>query len=446
MISNLHDYLAIIEREGELKRITDKKNPFLEIAKIVSEESKLSGGGDVLLFEHPGDSGFPLAANLFGSLRRVSIALCVDNIRELEKKFSALISPLRTVSFDNVDSQMSSLPEFCSMRPAVTSETALTEITLPDLTTFPFLQSWPEDGKVSGHPRYITLPLLFTSSPDGIETNCGMYRCQIRGKAEIAVQCKDGSGAASHLESYRKIGRKMPVAIVLGGAPCMTFSAMFPLPGRLDEVTFAGFLQNRPLTMVRSLTVPLYVPSEAEVVLEGYIDPHESVIEGPFGNHTGSYSPPSPAPLIRLTCIRRREKPIIPATVPGEPPMEDCWMAKAWERLLAVFLRKLLPGFADIHFPIEWIFHNSGVISIEEPGSGMVIETARFLWSLPWFRNSKILLFVDASACLPERVSTVVWHAINLVEFSSDIFFDAEKRRMAIDATGYGKMTKRIKS
>jgi 4-hydroxy-3-polyprenylbenzoate decarboxylase len=224
----------------------------------------------------------------------------------------------------------------------------------------------------------------------------------------------------------------MPVAIALGGPPVTLFSAMLPLPGDLNEMTFAGFLRGAAIEMATCQTVPLQVPATAEVVIEGFVHPSETVMEGPFGNHTGFYSPAGPAALMRVISISHRPDAIIPATIVGPPPMEDCWMAKSWERILLGFLGKLVPEISDIHFPLEWIFHQSAIISLEHPKPGMVSEIAVRLWDLPWFSEARLLIFVDADA----DQSKVAWNCINLSDFSQDMFHDTSRKRMALDATG----------
>jgi 4-hydroxy-3-polyprenylbenzoate decarboxylase len=227
----------------------------------------------------------------------------------------------------------------------------------------------------------------------------------------------------------------MPVAIALGGPPAALFSAMLPLPGDLDEMTFAGFLRDEAIGMAPCRTVPLRVPAMAEVVVEGYVDTFETVMEGPFGNHTGAYSPACPAALLRVSAISHRPGAIIPATVVGPPPMEDCWMAQAWERLLLAFLKRLVPAVAEIHFPLEWVFHQSAVISLENPSPAMVREVAATLWGMPWFNAARLLVFVPADAA-PADESMVAWNSINLADFGHDLFHDPSRMRTALDATG----------
>lgn len=435
--TDLRQFITLLESRNELARIKVTTDPVLEIAAITNRVCKQPSGGKALLFEQPCGSGFPVATNLFGSLERVCLALGIAHLDELTDKLSALLDQIPEPELGHLDRQIAALDGFSRFTPHISSsyDPGLTTMDPPDLTLFPFLQAWPADGSASGHSRYITLPLVFSADPSGGTPNCGMYRTQVRGSRELAIQWKAGSGAARHLEACRRRGEPMPVAIALGGDPAVTFSAMFTLPGSLDEMTFAGFLRNSSIEMVACRTVPLAVPAAAEVIIEGYIDPSETVVEGPFGNHTGFYSPAGSAPLLRVTAIRHRLEAVIPATLVGPPPMEDCWMAKAWERLLLAFLRRLVPPVAELHFPLEWIFHQSAIISLDNPAPGMVRETADLLWSTPWFGTARLLVFIDAQADGAD-LSGVAWRSINLSEFSHDIFFDTSGKRLALDATG----------
>lgn len=435
--SPLRQFIACLESGRDLSRIAVTVDPVLEIAAVTSRVCRQPEGGSALLFEHPAGSSFPVATNLFGSPQRVCRALGVSNLDELTVRMGALLDRIPVPDIESLDRQIAALPEFNRFAPVSTAESdpALIRMNPPDLARFAFLQSWPGDGDASGHRRYITLPQVFTLDPDGGSPNCGLYRIQLRGKQEVAIQWKAGSGAAQHAEQFRRAGRAMPVAVVLGGDPATLFSAMFPLPGTLDELTFGGFLRGAPLATVPCLSVPLRVPSGAEVVIEGFVEPGDSVTEGPFGNHTGFYASADPAALMHVTAISHRQDAVIPATVVGPPPMEDCWMAQAWERLLLAFLHKLAPAVTDIRFPFEWIFQQSAIISLENPQPGMVRNLADLLWKLPWFKSARILLFVtaDSEKCAP---SYAAWKAINVTDFNDDIIHDKATGRIAVDATG----------
>ena len=433
----LHQFIALLESNHELSRILIETDSILEIAAITDRVCKSPSGGKALLFEHPRGARFPVGTNLFGSLRRVCLALGVDHPDALTDKMSGLLNRIPNPDMACLDRQIAALPDFSRFAPRATDSNIpnLKAMVTSDLTVFPFLQGWPEDGSASGHSRYISLPLVFTDAPGGGSPNCGMYRAQVFGPTELAIRWKEGSGAARHLDAFRRRGERMPVAIALGGPPAMIFSAMFPLPGELDEMAFAGFLRGQPLDLAPCRSVPLSFPASSEIVIEGYVDPAETVMEGPFGNHTGFYSPAGPTALMRITSVSHRDETVIPATVVGPPPMEDCWMAKAWERILLAFLRRLAPAVAELHFPLEWIFHQSAIISLDKPTAGMVRETAEFLWSTTWFGTARMLVFIDAEADGAD-LSGVAWRAINLSEFSHDILFDTSGKRMALDATG----------
>lgn len=434
---DLHTFISQLESIDELSRIVTQVDPALEIAAVTDRICKQPQGGKALIFENPSGSSYKVATNLFGSERRVCLALGIDHLDRLTERLSAILVRIPDVGSGQLDRLIAALPEFSRFTPraAIEADRGLTAMTPPDLTRFPFLQSWPEDGSASGQNRYITLPQVFTADPDGGTPNCGLYRLQVRGSGELGIQWKAGSGASRHAELYRKLAKPMPVAVVLGGDPAMLFSAMFPLPGDLDEVAFAGFLRGTPLQTEPCGSVPLAIPAGAEVVIEGYVEPGESVVEGPFGNHSGFYSSAAPAALLRVTAIRQRRNAIVPATVVGPPPMEDCWMAKAWERLLLAFLQKLVPSIKDIHFPFEWTFHQSAIIFLENTHPGMVRDISGRLWALPWFAASRIMIFLDAEAG-DQQLSQAVWRSINLVDYAQDIIHDKATQRIAVDATG----------
>ncbi|MFZ2947895.1 MAG: UbiD family decarboxylase [Desulfuromonadaceae bacterium] len=435
--SPLRQFISQLEAVGNLSRISVAVDPVLEIAAVTNRVCKVPGGGAALLFEHPAEGSFPVATNLFGSRERVCRALGVTNLEELTGRLRSLLDLIPDPDASALDRQIAALPEFSRFAPRADADADPTLIPMgpPDLVRFPFLQSWPGDGSAGSRPRYITLPQVVTADPDGGTHNCGMYRVQIRGEREAAIQWKAGSGAARHAELYHSRGRAMPVAVVLGGDPATLFSAMFPLPGDLDELTFAGFLRRSPLATVPCRSVPLRVPAGAEVVIEGYVEPGETVMEGPFGNHTGFYSPAAPAALMRVTAISHRPDAVIPATVVGPPPMEDCRMAEAWERLQLAFLQKMVPSITDIRYPVEWVFHQSAIISLENPQPGMVRNISAQLWALPWFRSARVLLFMSAES-EPAELSRASWRAINVTDITDDIFHDGATGRVAVDATG----------
>lgn len=435
-LSHLDTFIASLD-SSELSRITVPVDPKLEIAAITRRVCTEPAGGRALLFTHPRGRNFAVVTNLFGSEQRLCRALGIDTFDVLTERMAQLLVQLTEPEADSLDRQLTGLPDFRRFRPLhnAGNDADLVTMTEPDLRRFPFLHNWPADGSADGHPDYITLAQVMTVAPDGSSPNCGLYRVQVRGVGEAALQWKPGSGAARHAQLYRAARMPMPVAIVLGGDPALLCSAMFPLPGNLDEVTFAGFLRGAPLATVACHSVPLRVPLGAEVVIEGYVEPGATVIEGPFGNHSGYYAPAASAALFRVTKIRHRPAAIIPATVVGPPPMEDCWMARAWERLLLGFLRALIPAIHEIHVPLEWAFHQSAVIFLENPQPGMVGDIVERVWALPWFAAARLLIFTDAESEVP-NLSYALWRGINVTDISRDVYCDKESGRLALDATG----------
>ncbi|MDD2367276.1 MAG: UbiD family decarboxylase [Desulfuromonadaceae bacterium] len=441
----LQELISLLELNGELSRIYVPANPVLEIAGITDRVCKEPDGGRALLFEDPVGSVFKLATNIFGSKKRVCLALGIENLDELTSTVSRLLNQIANPELESLGSQIAALPEFRNFAPdsSIQSDPDLYLMESPDLTAFPFLKSWPDDGNASGYGRYITLPQVFTTDPDGGTSNCGIYRVQIRSEREVAIRWKVRSGAARHSEQFLQAGKAMPVAIVLGGEPATLFSAMFPLPQNLDEMTFAGFIRGARLKTALCKTLPLQVPIGAEVVIEGYVEPGETVLEGPFGNHTGFYSADGLAAVMKVTAVSHRHNAIIPATVVGMPPMEDCWMMQAWERVLFAILRRIIPEIKGIYFPLISVFHQSGIIFLENPRPGMVRNIALQLWSMSWFASAKLLLFVSDET-LNTDLSSIIWKSINVTDFSDDIIRDETTNRIAIDSTGCSVSSREI--
>ncbi|ACH37262.1 UbiD family decarboxylase [Citrifermentans bemidjiense Bem] len=397
---DLRGFIAGLEAAGELQRVAAEVDPDLEIACITDRQSKLPGGGKALLFENVKGSPFPVATNLFGSPARMALALGVPKLDRLSEAMDELL--------------------LCPGRaplPLLSDRAPCREVVerAPNLLRYPFLKSWPGDGG-----RFITLPLVFTRDPETGADNCGMYRVRIFGERSAGVRWKNGSGGWQHHRKYLASGERMPVAIAIGADPALTLAASLPLPAGLDEVSFAGYLRGEPVPMLRCLDSDLLVPADAELVIEGFVEPGVTRNEGAFGNHTGSYDPGEEVPLLTLTCIARRRDPICQATVVGPPPMEDCWMAKAAERLLLPLIRRQCPEIVDLLLPLEGIFHGCALIAIEKslPGQGRrVLETLR---SEGWLKRGKLLVVVDAAE-MPLTLSEGFWRALNAVNFPRDL-------------------------
>ncbi len=443
---DLHDFLEKLERLGELQRVGVEVDPCLEIAEITDRVSK--AGGKALLFEQVKGSALPVATNLFGSAQRLAVALGMDDARVLGDRLAKLIADLSPARLEERLTAFSELSSVVCVRPKIVAEAPCQEIVedKPDLMSYPFLKGWPGDGLPRHGGRFITLPLVFTRDPETGRPNCGMYRVALVDARRAGIHWYAGRGGERHYRAYQARRERMPVAVAVGGPPALVFAAMLPLPDPLDEMHFAGFLRGTPVEMARCRTSELLVPARAELVIEGYLEPGEMMMDGAFGNHTGYYSPPAEVPVLHVSCITRRRDCICPATVVGRPPMEDCHLARAAWRLLLPLVQLENPEVVDINFPPEWIFHTSGVVSVkrtEQTGREILAR----LWQNAWLCAARLLVVVDADQDVGD-LAGVAWRVINNVDWARDLISSPEAEtdaratgmpwggsRMGIDAT-----------
>lgn len=423
---DLREFLDRLEQTGELHRIGVEVDPVLEMAEITDRVSKSPGGGRALIFERVKGSRFPAATNVFGSERRVCAALCVDELPQLTRRMTELLQKANAASGEDAGAALAASPEFARFRPVAVAQGACQEVVVeaPDLSAYPIPKSWPGDGRPARDGRFITLPLVFTRDPDTGAANCGMYLVQLFSDRSVGIRWRPESGGAGHLAKYRARGERMPVVIAMGGDPATTFSAMLPLPGAIDELQFAGFLRGTPLEVVQCRTSGIMVPARAELVIEGHIDPHETGSGGEFGNHTGFYTPTRDLPVMQVDCITRRRDPVFPATVVGPPPMEDCHMARAAERLMLPFTSLELPEIMEIHLPLEGIFHGAAIVSIDKgaPGQGRLVMER--LWTRGWLSASRLLIVVDGDVDVCD-LSRVFWKVLNSTDWTRDLVISA---------------------
>jgi 4-hydroxy-3-polyprenylbenzoate decarboxylase len=410
---DLRGFLDRLSALGELQRVDAEVDPDLEIARITDLQSKLPGGGQALLFTRVKGSRFPLATNLFGSNARMAAALQVADLDLLTARMERLL-----------------LHPEDALPPRLVQVAPCQEIVqrTPDLRAYPFLKSWPGDGG-----RFITLPLVFTRDPESGLGNCGMYRVRLFEGACAGIRWKPGSGGFEHYQKYRAAGQAMPVAIAVGAAPPLTLAACLPLPEAFDEISFAGFLQGEPVEMVRCLSSELLVPAGAEMVIEGFVEPGVTRPEGPFGNHTGRYDPGEEVPVLQVSCITQRRHPICQATVVGPPPMEDCYLARAAERLLLPLSRQQCPEIVDITQPLEGIFHGCALVAIRKTAAGQGRRVLESLRGSGWLKKGKLIVVVDAGA-EPLTLAGAFWQALNETRLPRDLALEAGF--LGIDATG----------
>lgn len=412
----LREFLDELEKSGELQRIGVEVDPMLEVAAITDRMSKSPAGGKALLFERVKGSSFPAATNVFGSYRRVCAALGVERLADLTLRVAELLDQVPADSPPDKITALSGSPGFARFLPVPVARGACQEVVepVPDLAAFPILTNWPGDG------RFITLPQVFTRDPDNGRANCGIYLIQVLSGNAAGIRWRPGSGGYAHWLRYRARGERMPVAVALGGDAALLFAAAAPLPDAIDEMQFAGFLRGRPVEMVQCRTSSLMVPAGAELVIEGEIDPSETVEGAAFGNHTGFYTPTGELPVMRITCITRRREPVFPATVVGPPPMEDCYMAKATERLMLPFTRLELPEIVAINLPLEGIFHGAAVVSIDKRSPGQARKVMEALWDKGWLSTARLLAVVDADVDAHD-LSRAFWKVLNNVDWQRDL-------------------------
>lgn len=394
---NQQHFIDILEQEGELVRIKTYVNPKLEIAEITDRISKTPGGGKALLFENTGYD-FPVLMNAYGSERRMCLALGVQHLddvaKEIEKLFQLLASPK-----ENIIDKLKVLPklgQFASWMPKVKSgKGACQEVIMaePNIGKLPVITCWPKDGG-----PFVTLPIIHTKDPNTLTRNVGMYRMQVFDSTLTGMHWHKHKVSAKHFNEYKKLGKRMPVAVALGGDPVYAYSATAPLPENVDEYMLAGFLRKKKVELVKCITQPeIEVPADADFVIEGYVDPNDELIwEGPFGDHTGYYSLPDWYPRFHITAITHKKNAVYPATIVGIPPQEDAWLGKATERIfLAPIKMTMVPEIIDMDMPVEGVFHNLVITKIKKEYAGQGQKVMNAMWGAGQMMFNKILVMAD---------------------------------------------------
>ena len=415
---SLREFLERLEKSGELVRVKDPVDPVLEMAALADRAAKQ--GGPALLFESPrgASSSLPVAMNLFGTRRRTSWALSCEDFEDHAAELRAL---LRTAPPQGIWEKLRMLPKLgklASMAPKRVGSGACQEIVErdPDLAKLPILTTWPHDGG-----PFLTLPQVITRDPETGIRNVGMYRLQVLGPRKLAMHWQLHKTATAHYRGYKKRGERMPVAIALGGDPALTYCASAPLPPGVDEYLMAGFLRGEAVHLVRGVTVELEVPADADLVIEGFVDPAASLVrEGPFGDHTGYYSLADDYPFLEVTAVTRRQGAVYPATVVGPPPMEDYWLGVATERLFLPLLQMLFPEIADMAFPAEGCFHNLCFLSIRKDYPGHARKLMHGLWGSGQMANTKTLVVFDEDVDIHD-FSQCAWRALANVDAKRDL-------------------------
>ncbi len=450
----LSDYIKKLEAADELVRINIPVNRDLEITEITDRISKGSAEQNkALLFENVEGFDTPVLINAFGSEKRMSMALGVESLEQLKDNLAALIDLKLPEGFGSAMGRATELLgalRAVGLKPNRVKKGACQEVVHTEnasLDMIPALKCWPKDGG-----RYITMMQVITRDPETNGRNVGMYRVQIFDEKTAAMHWQRHKGGAEHERIAKKSGKPLiPAAIVLGGDPAQMWCASAPLPPGIDEYLLAGWLRGTPVQFVNCVTQDLEVPADAEIVIEGYVDPNDQRIEGPFGDHTGYYTPEDYFPTFHVTAITHRKDAVYPTTVVGIPPMEDKWMGKATERLFLPLMKIFMGEIVDVNMPAEGVFHNLIIVSIKKRFPGHPQKVISGLWGLGLMMLTKAIVIVDEDVDVQD-LSEVAWRALGNVDWRRDTmimdgavdqldhssFRDSFGGKIGIDATRKG--------
>lgn len=411
---DLQDFMNHLKEKKLLDEIAVEVDSELEITEIVDRVSKKYG--NALLFKKVKNSKFPLLINSLGTFDRMNYALEVENLDEIAENIIDFMDIANCINLINKEESTPKLSRLASLLPKEVKTAACQEIIEDaDLSSLPILKCWPEDGG-----RYITLPLVITKDPETNQQNVGMYRLQVYDKNTTGMHWHLHKDGKEIYEKYRKLGKKMPVSVAIGCDPATIYAASAPLPKMIDEMIFAGFLRKSPLEIVKSVTNDIYVPANAEFILEGYVDLDEQRLEGPSGNHTGYYSISDMYPVFHIEKITRKKNPVYPTTIVGKPPMEDCYLGKATERIFLPLIKVQYPEIIDMNFPLEGVFNNCIIVSIKKAYPKHAQKIMNDLWGLGQTRYTKMIIVVDENID-PQDISTVAWKVFNNIDPKRDL-------------------------
>ena len=417
---SLGQFLQHLEKAGELRRITAEVDAELEITEIADRIMARPDGGPALLFENVRGSPFPLAINVFGSAKRTAWALGSDEWSELEHRIGELLDLALGGPPEGLKAKLSALTDLARIariQPRTVADGPCQEVAEtenPSLAKIPIQKCWPGDGG-----RYITLPLVFTHDPSTGKRNVGMYRLQVFDEKTLGMHWQLHKGGSAHFSEADKAER-MEVAVAVGAEPALIYAATAPLPPGIDETVFAGFLRGKAVDLVQARTVDIKVPANAEFVIEGFVDPRESRVEGPFGDHTGVYSLEDQYPVMHVTAITRRRQPTYISTIVGKPPKEDRFLGGATERLFLPLVRLMIPELVDMHLPYDSVFHNFALVSIRKRYPGHARKVMHAVWGLGQMMFSKFVIVLDENVDV-QNLREVLWRVGNNVDPSYDV-------------------------
>ena len=417
-MKDLRQFIETLESIGELVRIKEKLSPILEITEVIDRVCKMEGGGKALLFENVEGYDIPIVANVYGSEKRIKLALGYENLEDIGWKLYRILRPEVPKTFLEKLKRLPELKKLNDAIPKTVKKAPVQEVVIkdPDLLSLPIPQCWPKDGG-----RYITFGQVITQDPESGIRNVGLYRLQVLDSKSLAVHWQIHKDGNHHYWKAKRLGKKLEVAIALGGEPPLPYVASAPLPPEVDEYLFAGLIMERPVELVRGITVDVEYPANAEIVIEGYVDPQEPLVdEGPFGDHTGYYTPVDKYPKMHVTAIVMKKDPLYLHTIVGIPPQEDKYLGWATERIFLPLIKFNLPEVVDYHLPAEGCFHNFCFVSIKKRFPGHAYKVAYALLGMGLMSLEKHIVVFDEWINVQD-IGEVLWAWGNNVDPARDV-------------------------
>ncbi|WP_375489727.1 menaquinone biosynthesis decarboxylase [uncultured Jatrophihabitans sp.] len=416
--TDLQGLLAALDADGDLARVTPRVDPYLEVGGIVARV--LHERGPALLFENPTRGTMPLAINVFGTHRRMAKALGVDDLDEIGARIADLLKPELPHGVGGLRDALGKVGQLRAAPPKRVTSAPVQEKVLHgadiDLEQLlPGVQAWPDDGGV-----FLNLGLTHTKHPETGARNLGMYRLQLQDPRTVSLHWQIHKDSTNHASVAERRGERLPVAIAFGCPPAVTYAASAPLPADIDEYLFAGFLQRERVELVDCVSVPLQVPASAQVVLEGWVEPGQRLPEGPFGDHTGFYTPVEPFPFVRVETVTMRAEPIFQTIIVGRPPQEDGPIGKATERIFLPLIKLTVPEIVDYDLPEAGVFHNCVIVSIDKRFPKHAQKVMNAVWGAGLLSLSKLVVVVDAD-CDVHDYAEVAWRAFGNVDYAHDV-------------------------
>ncbi|MGE5829154.1 MAG: menaquinone biosynthesis decarboxylase [Micromonosporaceae bacterium] len=414
---DLKEFLDALERAGELHRVGVPVDPTLEISEIVTRTVR--NRGPALLFERPTRGAMPVAINLFGTHARMAMALGVASVDEIGARIGELVRPELPVGWAGIRDGLGKLLQLKSVPPKHVRSAPCQDVVVKgddvDLGVLPGLQTWPGDGGV-----FHNYGLTHTKDPQTGKRNLGLYRLQQHGPRSVGMHWQIHKDSTAHHAVAERLGERLPVAIAFGCDPVVSYAASAPLPGDIDEYLFAGFLRGERVELVDCLTVPLQVPAHAQVVLEGYVEPGERAPEGPFGDHTGFYTPVEPFPVLHVQCLTTQRDPVYHSIVTSKPPQEDGPIGHATERIFLPLIRMMIPDIVDISMPEPGVFHNCLIVSIRKRYPKQAQKVMNAIWGAHLLSLTKLIVVVDDD-CDVADYADVAFRAFGNVDYAHDL-------------------------